>query len=332
MQKRLPVNFVIMGYGHIGKRHADILTQYPESNLVAIVESNIRQLDIDVIKIPTFDTIENLIKSNLNFDAVVIATPNGLHKEHAIAFLNEGKHVIIEKPIALSTSDAESIYSAAALNHRKVFVVFQNRFSPISLWLKDVVAARKLGKIFMIQLNCFWNRDHRYYKKNSWHGTLNLDGGTLYTQFSHYIDALHWLFGDLTSVKSELYNLSNQHNTEFEDSGLITFNIPEGGKGAFAFTTAVYDKNLESSLTIIAEHGTVKIGGQYMEKVLSVNAKNFVFPSFQETAFTNHERFLYDVVDRIRNNSDPFISQNEVLNVINLIESMYESALVAETI
>ena len=332
MQTRLPVNFVIMGYGHIGKRHADILTQYPESNLVAIVESNIQQLNIDVIKIPTFDTIENLIKSNIDFDAAVIATPNGLHKEHAIAFLNEGKHVVIEKPIALNAVDAESVYRAALLNHKKVFVVFQNRFSPISLWLKDLMATSKLGKIFMIQLNCFWNRDHRYYKKNSWHGTLNLDGGTLYTQFSHYIDALHWLFGDITIVKSEFYNFSNQNNIEFEDSGLITFTLPDDGKGIFSFTTAVYDKNLESSLTIIAENGTVKIGGEYMEKVLSVNAKEFTYPIFQETAFTNHERFLYDVVDRIRKNSLPFISESEVLNVISLIERMYESSLVAETL
>lgn len=328
MQNTLPVNFVVIGYGHIGKRHADILSNYRHAKLVAIVDSNAPQFTLEVNNLPFFNSIQHLINSNIDFDVAIIATPNGLHAEHAVACLNNGKHVVVEKPIAINSFDAAQIYKAALLNNRKVFAVFQNRYSPISLWLKELLVAKKLGKIFMVQMNCFWNRDHRYYKRESWHGTIDMDGGSLYTQFSHYIDALYWFFGDISGVKSELFNFRTDHNIDFEDSGFITFDLNEGGKGSFAFTTAVYDKNLESSLTIIGETGTIKIGGQYMDKVLEVNAKDVVCPSFKDLITTNHQSFLYDVVQKIQNNEEPSISESEVLNVIDLIERMYQPATI----
>lgn len=325
MQKTSLTNFVVIGYGHIGKRHAEILNNYPQSSVVAIVDLNINHLIFNDHEIPFFSSIEALIESNIAFDAAIIATPNGLHAEHAITCLNLGKHVVIEKPIATTTFDAQRIYDAALINNKKVFVVFQNRYSPISLWLKDVLAAKRLGKIFMIQLNCFWNRDHSYYK-DSWHGTIDMDGGTLFTQFSHYIDALYWLFGDIRGVQSEFFNFNKKNEIEFEDSGVVTFDLNGGGKGSFSFSTAVYGKNLESSMTIIAENGTIKIGGQYMEEVMEVNAKSVRYPVFKDLITTNHQSFLYDVMQRIQNDQDPSISPNEVLQVIELIEKIYISA------
>ncbi len=328
MQNTLPVNFVVIGYGHIGKRHAHILSNYRHAKLVAIVDSNTAQFALEGNNLPFFNSIKDLINSKIDFDVAIIATPNGLHAEHAVTCLNIGKHVVVEKPIAINSFDAEQIYKAALLNNKKVFAVFQNRYSPISLWLKELLAAKKLGKIYMVQMNCFWNRDHRYYKKDSWHGTMDMDGGSLYTQFSHYIDALYWFFGDISGVKSELFNFRTQHNIDFEDSGFITFDLKEGGKGSFAFTTAVFDKNLESSLTIIGERGTIKIGGQYMDTVLEVNAKDINYPNFKDLITTNHESFLYDVVKKIQNNEEPSIAENEVLNVIDLIERMYQPATI----
>lgn len=325
MQKTSLTNFVVIGYGHIGKRHAEILNNYPQSSVVAIVDLNINHLIFNDHEIPFFSSIEALIESNIAFDAAIIATPNGLHAEHAITCLNLGKHVVIEKPIATTTFDAQRIYDAALINNKKVFVVFQNRYSPISLWLKDVLAAKRLGKIFMVQLNCFWNRDHSYYK-DSWHGTIDMDGGTLFTQFSHYIDALYWLFGDIRGVQSEFFNFNKKNEIEFEDSGVVTFDLNGGGKGSFSFSTAVYGKNLESSMTIIAENGTIKIGGQYMEEVMEVNAKSVRYPVFKDLITTNHQSFLYDVTQRIQNDQDPSISPNEVLQVIELIEKIYISA------
>ncbi len=326
MQNILPVNFVVIGYGHIGKRHADILRNHPNAKLVAIVDSNSNEQTAEDKDLLFFNSIKHLIDSSIDFDAAIIATPNGLHAEHAISCLNYGKHVVVEKPIAINTADAEKIYEAALLNSKKVFAVFQNRYSPISVWLKEILFTKKLGKIFMVQMNCFWNRDHRYYKKDGWHGTADMDGGSLYTQFSHYIDALYWFFGDIECVKSDLFNFRKQCHIDFEDSGFITFDLNDGGKGSFAFTTAVYGKNLESSLTVIGEDGTIKIGGQYMDQVLEVNAKDLTYPNFNDLITTNHQSFLYDVVKKIQNNHEPSISENEVLNVIGLIERMYQPA------
>ena len=325
MQKTSLTNFVIIGYGHIGKRHAEILNNHPQSRIVAIVDLNKNQLTFDDQEVPFFSSIEALGRSNIVFDAAIIATPNGFHAEHAIACLNLGKHVIIEKPIATSTFDAQRIYDAAQANSKKVFVVFQNRYSPISLWLKEILTAKKLGKIFLVQLNCFWNRNHSYYK-DSWHGTIAMDGGTLFTQFSHYIDALYWLFGDIKGVQSEFFNFNKNNKIEFEDSGIVTFDLDGGGKGTFSFSTAVYEKNLESSMTIIAEHGTIKIGGQYMDEVLEVNAKSVHYPIFKDLITTNHQSFMYDVTQRIQHDQEPLISPIEVMQVIELIENIYISA------
>ncbi|WP_199119121.1 Gfo/Idh/MocA family protein [Pedobacter sp. ASV28] len=323
-QNTLPINFAVIGYGHIGKKHADILNNYPESNLAAIVDPNTDQLLPDDSVIPFFSALDDLLDSNIEFDVAVIATPNGLHAEHAIKCLNRGKHVVIEKPVALSTSDAEKIFEIARLNKREVFSVFQNRYAPVSIWLKDILAKQKLGKIFMVQLNCFWNRDDRYYSAGSWHGSKEMDGGTLFTQFSHYIDALYWFFGEINEIKSEFFNFNHHTTTEFEDSGIVTFNLENGGKGSFHFTTAVYDKNLESNITVIAESGTIKIGGQYMDSLLEMHAEGLMKPEVKDYITTNHQNFLYDVILRLQQGKKSAVSQQEVLMVIDIIERMYQ--------
>ena len=130
----------------------------------------------------------------------------------------------------------------------------------------------------MVQLNCYWNRDDRYYKPDSWHGKKELDGGTLYTQFSHFIDILYWLFGDIENIQAKVNYLNHNHLTDFEDSGLVSFDFVNGGMGSINYSTSIWNKNLESSMTIIAEKGTVKIGGQYMDKVEVCHVKDYVMP------------------------------------------------------
>jgi UDP-N-acetyl-2-amino-2-deoxyglucuronate dehydrogenase len=143
----------------------------------------------------------------------------------------------------------------------------QNRYSPPSQWIKSVVDQRLLGDIHLVQVNCYWNRDERYYKAGSWKGSNALDGGTLFTQFSHFIDILYWLFGDITDIQGKFADFNHNDLTEFEDSGLVTFRFLDGGMGCLNYSTAVWDKNLESSMTIIGSNGSVKIGGQYMDQV-----------------------------------------------------------------
>ncbi len=119
-----------------------------------------------------------------------------------------------------------------------------------------------LGKIFMVDINCYWNRDERYYKEGGWHGTKELDGGTLFTQFSHFIDMIYWLFGDLKNITRKLNNNNHQHLIDFEDSGIVSFDLERGGMGGLSYTVSVWGKNLESSITIMSVKGSVMLSGQ----------------------------------------------------------------------
>jgi UDP-N-acetyl-2-amino-2-deoxyglucuronate dehydrogenase len=158
--------------------------------------------------VPYFNTTEELFNASIEIDVVNICSPNGLHAEHSLVALKK-KHIVCEKPMALQKQDCEAIIYKAFM-HRNVFCVMQNRYSPPSAWVKEVVEKKIIGDIYMVQLNCYWNRDERYYKKGGWKGTADLDGGTLFTQFSHFIDIMYWLFGDIKDIQAK-FNDFNHH-------------------------------------------------------------------------------------------------------------------------
>jgi predicted dehydrogenase len=210
----------------------------------------------------------------------------------------------------------------------------QNRYSPPSVWIKEIVSKGILGKIFMVQLNCYWNRDNRYYKNGTWHGTKKLDGGTLFTQFSHFIDIMYWLFGDVQDISSRLRDFNHNDLTEFEDSGIVNFEFVNGGIGSINFSTAVWDKNLESCMTIIAENGSVKIGGQYMDKVEYCHIKNYNMPELTPTndgndygsykgSAANHHFVIDNVVAVLKGREAITTNALEGLKVVDIIERIY---------
>jgi UDP-N-acetyl-2-amino-2-deoxyglucuronate dehydrogenase len=170
-----------------------------------------------------------------------------------------------------------------------------------------------------VQTNCYWNRDDRYYKKGDWHGTKNLDGGTLFTQFSHFIDLLYWCFGDITNIQAKFNNFSHNHSTEFEDSGIVNFDFVDGGMGSLNYSTAVWQKNLESSITIIAENGSVKLGGQYMDEIIYCNIKDFALPDVTQNPKLNTQNAL-------REGNHHYVYQN-IVGVLNHKESITTNAL-----
>ena len=188
----------------------------------------------------------------------------------------------------------------------------------------------------MVQLNCYWNRDERYYKKEGWHGKNNLDGGTLFTQFSHFIDIMYWLFGDITNIKSKITSHNHAHLTEFEDSGFISFDFLNGGMGSLNFSTSVWGKNLESSMTIIAENGSVKIGGQYMNEVEYCHIKGYTMPNLPPTnpgndygaykgSAQNHNYVIDNVVKVLGGNGSITTNALEGMKVVDIIERIYQS-------
>lgn len=329
------IRFAVIGSGHIGKRHAEMIQRNQESELVAMCDiMPDEEADTSGFKVPYFNSVKGLFNSGIEYDVAAICTPNGLHAEHAIQALEMRNHVVIEKPMALNKADCEKIIFKALQVHKIVFCVMQNRYSPPSIWLKDVIEKNLLGKIFMVQLNCYWNRDDRYYKKGSWKGTTNLDGGTLFTQFSHWIDLVYWLFGDITDIQAKFDDFNHQHSTAFEDSGLVSFRFVNGGLGCINYSTSVWDKNLESSITIVGENGSIKVGGQYMNDVEYCHIKNYTMPELPPSSpandygaykgsAANHHFIIQNVVDTLKGRTQITTNALEGLKVVEIIERIY---------
>jgi len=330
------IKFAVIGCGHIGKRHVEMIVRNPDAELMALVDIRKREeLNVNQYNVPFFHSLDELLSEDLELDVVNIATPNGYHAELAINALAAKKHVLIEKPIALNKADAEKIIYKALNMHKHVFAVMQNRYSPPSVWIKELVTSGKLGNIYMVQLNCYWNRDERYYKPESWHGKKDLDGGTLFTQFSHFIDIMYWLFGDIINIHAKLTSFNHKHLTEFEDSGVVHFDFVNGGMGCINFSTSIWDRNLESSMTVIGENGSVKIGGQYMDKVEYCHVKGYTMPELQPTnpgndygaykgSAANHHYVIENVVDVLQGRSSITTNALEGLKVVEIIERIYK--------
>jgi predicted dehydrogenase len=338
-KKNNRIKFAVVGYGHIGKRHASMILNNPDAELVAVCENNRDQWQQGQENkgISFYDSLDDMLEHGPDFDVLSIATPNGLHEEQAIKGLQTGRHVVIEKPMALTKAGCERIIFEALHQHRQVFCVMQNRYSPPSVWLKEVMGKKLLGEIYMVQINCYWNRDERYYVPGNWHGTKRLDGGTLFTQFSHFIDIMFWLFGDIKNIGGKFTNFNHQQLTEFEDSGFIHFDFVNGGMGSLNFSTSIWNQNLESSITIIAEKGTVKVGGQYMNEVQTSVIKDYIMPELPPAnppndyghykgSAANHHYIFENVVNVLKGKGPITTNALEGMKVVEIIEKIYEKA------
>ncbi len=329
------IKFAVIGQGHIGKRHAEMIRRNPEAELVAVCDILTKEeTGLENIIEPYFLSYYELLNSAIEIDVISICTPNGFHAEYAIKALEKRYHVVIEKPIALTKLDAETILFKSLEMSRNVFCVMQNRYSPPSVWLKNIVDNKILGDIFFVKLDCYWNRDDRYYKKGKWHGDEKLDGGTLFTQFSHFIDIMYWLFGDITNIKGNFADFNHQELTDFEDTGVVTFNFVNGGMGSLNYSTAVWDTNLESSITVIGSKGTVKVSGQYMNEVVYCHVKDYVMPELAPSnppndyghykgSAQNHHLVIENVIEKLTDKGNITTNVLEGLKVVDIIERIY---------
>ncbi|MGI8952495.1 MAG: Gfo/Idh/MocA family protein [Chitinophagaceae bacterium] len=334
------IKFAVIGCGHIGKRHVNVIQKNPSAELIAVVDENLssfNQQNLNAAK--KFNSLNDLLNDKIskNIDVISIATPNGSHAQIALQCLNAKKHIVLEKPMTLTRAEAEQIIFKSLDVHRHVFVVKQNRYSPPSQWLKKIVTENILGKIYLVQLNCYWNRDERYYTDESWHGSKKMDGGTLFTQFSHFIDIMFWIFGDIKNIEAKIHNYKQIKNVEFEDCGIAQFEFLNGGLGSINFSTAVWDKNMESSITVITENGSLKIGGQYINILEYCHIKNFQPPQFAEInaannygayqgSAANHQFIFENVINVLQNGSSISANVLEGMKVVDIIERIYFAA------
>ena len=329
------LNFAIVGCGRIAQRHAEHIQK--QGNLIAvcdIVPEKATELATKY-QANAYFSIDELLKNEKLIDIAAICSPNGLHAEHSIKALKAGINVLCEKPFAINVHDCGEMIKTAERNNCRLFAIKQNRFNPPVAAVKDVIDRGILGKIYSIQLSCFWNRNPEYYN-NSWKGTKDLDGGTLYTQFSHFIDLLYWLIGDVKRAYAFAGNFAHKGIIEFEDTGVVALEFYNGAIGTINYTVNSYGKNMEGSLTIFAEKGTVKIGGQYLNELEYQNIEGYKIENLPEGnkpnnygnyigSMSNHDKVYENLVDVLRKGSSISTSAFEGLKTVEIIDKIYRS-------
>ena len=324
-------NFAIIGCGRISNRHAEQISRL--GNVKAVCDSIPAKANIlaDRFNATPYFNLDDLLSSEKNIDVVSICTPNGLHAQQAVKALNANIHVLCEKPLCINVNEGKEMIAAAERSGKKLFVVKQNRYNPPVVFLKELIDKNKLGKIYSFQVNCFWNRPPEYY--SDWKGSKAFDGGTLFTQFSHFIDLIYWLLGDVERVKTISRNFAHP-SIEFEDTGMVLFEMINGAIGSMNYTVNSYDKNMEGSFSLFAEKGSIKIGGEYlneleyfrvagMERPILSNGNTANSYGFYQGSMSNHDKVYEDLIKALDDPSNMIASAAEGLKTVDIIERIY---------
>mgnify|MGYP003625069781 CR=1 FL=1 len=330
------LRFGIVGCGRIANRHAEHISNNGELVAVCDIEKHKADAMGEKYGARVYYDIETMLEAEKDkLDLVSICSPNGLHASHSISSLNAGFNVLCEKPMAISVHDCGEMIKTAEANNKRLFAIKQNRFNPPVSKIKELVDAGKLGKISSVQLSCFWNRNPDYYK-DSWKGSKDMDGGTLFTQFSHFIDLLYWIIGDVKKAKAFTGNFEHQNIVEFEDAGVVILEFYNGAIGTINYTVNSYGKNMEGSLTIFGEKGTVKIGGQYLNELEYQNIEDVVIDNLPvgnkansygtyQGSMSNHDKVYENVVDVLVNGGAISTNSFEGLKTVEIIDKIYSS-------
>lgn len=331
------IKFGIIGCGRIAQRHAEHINKYGKLIAVCdIVKEKATEL-ANKYQAKVYEHVEDLLTNEKEIDVISVCTPNGLHASHSLAALNNNFHVLCEKPMAISVHDCGEMIKTAEKVNKRLFAIKQNRFNPPVTKVKELIDAGKLGKINSVQLSCFWNRNEDYYN-NSWKGSKDLDGGTLYTQFSHFIDLLYWIVGDISNAKAYISNYQHKGIIEFEDTGVVIVEFYNGAIGTINYTVNSYQKNMEGSLTIFGEKGTVKIGGQYLNELEYQQIQDYKIEKLPvgNTAnnygnyvgsMSNHDKVYENLIDVLQNNAAINTSAFEGLKTVEIIDRIYREAI-----
>jgi predicted dehydrogenase len=330
------IRFSIIGFGNIGRRHAEHIAQNADAMLVAICDINAAVKERIPKSVAFYTDIKQMLEESKT-DVLCVCTPNYLHEPHTIAGLNAGAHTVVEKPMAISVASCDRMIAAAKRTGKTIFAVKQNRYNPPVQEVKKLLTNNELGNIFMIQVNCFWNRGDAYYAESDWRGKKDKDGGCLFTQFSHFVDILYYLNGTINEAEGWINNFAHQHNTEVEDTGSFVMKAMNGAIVNFNFTTCAYERNMEGSITIFAEKGTIKIGGQYLNTIEYQKLATATLPPINITAkandyglyqgsMSNHDKVIQNVVNVLHHNHPVMTSAEEGREVVHIIEEMYKGA------
>ncbi|MGG1514129.1 Gfo/Idh/MocA family oxidoreductase [Paenibacillus oryzisoli] len=330
------IHFAIVGCGHIANKHIEAINKIGEARLVAVCDTNLMRLQelSASLQIACFTDLTEMLASLPEIDVVCICTPSGLHVKHAIAAAKAGKHLIIEKPMAMTLEDIDLIIDAASQHDVKIAVVHPNRFRPAVQRLKWALDKGVFGKISHISATLRWNRDQAYYDQSIWRGTRSMDGGVLMNQAIHSLDLLQWLFGSITQVKAMID--TRIRNIESEDVAVATLRFANGYLGVVEAATTIYRANLEESISVFGEEGYAIIGGPTASWIKQWNCAKYPAEEVNEwikqveadpIGTSGHQAILNDMVEAIYTNRQPIVSAADGRSAVKLVLEICEDGL-----
>jgi predicted dehydrogenase len=325
-------NFAITGCGRISNRHATQISRVGNVKAVCDIIPESANILAKQFNATPYYSLADLLAAEEGIDVMSICTPNGLHAAQTIECLGAGMHVLCEKPLCIDVVDGRAMIKAAEKSGKKLFVVKQNRYNPPVIFLKELIDGGHLGQIYSFQINCFWNRPPVYY--TGWKGKKKLDGGTLFTQFSHFIDLMYWLLGDVETIEKMTSNFAHP-SIEFEDTGMVLFKMKNGAIGSLNYTVNSFEKNMEGSIAVFAEKGTVKIGGEYLNELEYFHVKGMEAPvlakgngangyGFYQGSMSNHDKVYDNLLLVLEDPAHAFASALEGLKTVEIIEKIYK--------
>jgi UDP-N-acetyl-2-amino-2-deoxyglucuronate dehydrogenase len=334
MTEPTPVRIALAGCGRISRNHFDAIAKVEGLELVAVCDVVAERANGPALRfdVPSFESFGDML-ALVPCDAVALCTPSGLHPKHGILAARAGKHVICEKPMAITLEDADALVRECDAAGVQLFVVKQNRLNPAIQLLKRAVDRGRFGRIYLANTTVRWTRPQEYYDQAPWRGTWALDGGAIMNQASHYVDLIQWLVGPVESVMAKTATLARK--IEAEDTGVAVLKFRSGALGVIEVTMLTYPRNLEGSITILGEKGSVKVGGTAVNRV-----EHWTFSDYDdddklvESASTNpptvygfgHEGYYRNVVAVLRGRAKAETDGRAGRKSLELILGIYESA------
>jgi len=330
------INFALVGCGRISKRHSELLgdNQIAGAQLVAVCDKIVSKAQViaDKYSIPVYSCFHDMMKAE-KIDVVVVLTESGLHAQHTIELAPYGAHVVVEKPMALTLDDADAMIEACDKHGVKLFVVKQNRFNVPIVQLRKALDQGRFGKLIMGTIRVRWCRPQAYYDQDSWRGTWVYDGGVLTNQASHHVDLLEWMMGDVESVFAKSKNALA--DIEAEDTAVVILKFRNGALGVIEATTAIRPKDLEGSISILGETGSVEVGGFAVNEMKTWNfseskgADDNVIEKYSVNPPNvygfGHQAYYEHVVDCLRNKTPQLVDGLQGRKSLELINAIYES-------
>jgi UDP-N-acetyl-2-amino-2-deoxyglucuronate dehydrogenase len=335
------IRIAIVGCGRISRNHFASVEKHSDSlELAAVCDTDPQVLSAHEAQyqVKGYNRLETMLAEE-ELDMIAVCTPSGLHADQTILAARHGIHVMTEKPMATRWADGLRMVKACDEANRRLFVIKQNRRNATLQLLKRAIAEKRFGKIFMVHINVFWTRPQEYYDSAKWRGTWELDGGAFMNQASHYVDLIDWIIGPVADVQAMTGTLDR--DIEVEDTGVLNIRWRSGAIGSMSVTMLTYPKNLEGSITIIGEKGTVRVGGvavnqiQHWEFEDTKDYDQGIEDASYETSSVygfGHPLYYKNVIDVMRGEADPDTDGREGLKSLELLIAAYLSARDGKTI